>query len=374
MLDRSKLTEALQGVSTSLFAEFAQEIDIAKKVWLKIASDDDFEQKVSSKQQSLLIPSWQGQLGQKYDIAVKKDDYCVLAVDGSQIYYDKHQGPPCYLINTGFVQLSYGSSGGSVKLHSEPKLFTKLNAENGYGSTDFINMQREFYEFEVAWNQMQILEEKKDKNPSLCLFDGTLIFFNLDSKDMQMKEKFLNDYCNFLDQFYQKRLLIAGYVSLPKNKELVNLCKLELSQFDQATLEHTSIIDRLTDIDIAEIYLKPLQRSTIFKSRAPIAYLYPKHLRPYFCYLHVGSEIARIEFPQWIASSVELVDLICGIAIDQAEKGKGYPVCLFEAHEQAVIKSADRQFFYQMVEKMSQRKSKKYLISQKSVRKQQPIV
>ncbi|MBV8660536.1 MAG: hypothetical protein JO129_00095, partial [Candidatus Dependentiae bacterium] len=51
-----------------------------------------------------------------------------------------------------------------------------------------------------------------------------------------------------------------------------------------------------------------------------------------------------------------------------------YPVCLFEAHEQAVIKAIDRDFFYRMIEKMSHQKAKSYLISQKSIKKQQPIL
>ena len=82
-------------------------------------------------------------------------------------------------------------------------------------------------------------------------------------------------------------MLIAGYMSLPRTKELVNLCKLELAQFDSQSLEHTSAIDRLTDVDIANLYLKSYQRSIVFKSKAPISYLYPLHLQPYFCYLHV---------------------------------------------------------------------------------------
>jgi len=163
-------------------------------------------------------------------------------------------------------------------------------------------------------------------------------------------------------------------MSLPRTKELVNLCKLELVQFDAASIENSSVIDRLTDVDITDFYLRVGQRSIVFKSLASISYLYPEKLKPYFCYLNVGSEIARLEFPAWIAMSDELVDKVCSIALDQAIKGRGYPVCLFEAHEQAVIKSLDRDFFYRMIEKLSQKQTKSYLISQKSIKKQQPIL
>lgn len=374
MLDKSKIVAALQQASKDLFVGFVQEIDVAAQVWLNISQDHDFVTKVHAQKQPLLIPFWKGLLGDIFDVAQHKGAYSVVSVDGSQIYYDKHQGPPCFLINVGFIQLRYGLRGKSIQCGSEPILCTKLDAENDYGSPDFVNMKREAYEFTMAFQQMQQLQEELGYHDSLCLFDGSLIFFHLDAKDMEFKERFLAEYCDVLEQFHEKKMLIAGYMSLPRTKELVNLCKLKLAQFDAATLEHTSIIDRLTDVDITDLYVKVAQRSIVFKSLASISYLYPENLKPYFCYLNVGSEIARIEFPAWIALSNELVNKVCSIALDQSMKGRGYPVCLFEAHEQAVIKSLDRDFFYRMIEKLSQKQTKSYLISQKSIKKQQPIL
>lgn len=374
MLDHSKIVAALQKVSTDLFVGFAQEIDIAAQVWLKISTDGLFEQKINKIKQSLLVPAWTGLLAPVVTIAPRQDQYVVVSVDGSQIYYDKHQGPPCFLINIGFIQLRYGIAGKSIQCGNDPFLTTKLDADNDFASPDFVNMQREGYEFDFALQQMLAIKADVPEALAICLFDGSLIFFHLDAQDMDLKDRFLGYYCNVLEQFYQQKILIAGYMSLPRTKELVNLCKLELAQYDDQVLEHTSIIDRLTDVDIADLYLKPYQRSIVFKSKAPICYLYPAHLQPYFCYLHVGAEIVRLEFPAWIGQSDELVDQVCAIALDQAIKGRGYPVCLFEAHEQAVIKTVDRDFFYRMIEKLSQQKAKSYLISQKSIKKQQPIL
>jgi len=374
MLDKSKFVAVLQKASKDLFVGFAQEIDIAGQVWSKISCEKDFSMRVQAHKQPVLVPLWNGLLNQVVTISALKDEYSVISVDGSQIYYDKHQGPPCFLINIGFIQLRYGLAGKSIQCGSEPELSTKLDSDNDFGSPDFVNMQRELYEFKMAFEQMQQAQLQVGSHDSLCLFDGSLIFFYLDTKDMELKERFLGEYCNFLQKFYEQNMLIAGYMSLPRTKELVNLCRLELAQFDAAALEDTSVVDRLTDVDIAELYLKPGQRSIVFKSLASIGYLYPEQLKPHFCYLHVGSEIARIEFPAWIAKSVDLVDKVCAMALDQAGKGRGYPVCLFEAHEQAVIKTIDREFFYRMIEKLSQQQSKSYLISQKSIKKQQPIL
>jgi hypothetical protein len=374
MLDRSKIVAALQKVSTDLFVGFAQEIDIAAQVWHKISIDSSFEMKVNKTKQSLLVPAWRGLLNTVVTILPAKDKYVVVSVDGSQIYYDKHQGPPCFLINIGFIQLRYGVVGKSIQCGNIPFLTTKLDANNDFGSPDFVNMQREGHEFDFALEQMLEIRSQISEELAVCLFDGSLIFFHLDAQDMELKDRFLGYYCSVLDKMYQNKMLVAGYMSLPRTKELVNLCKLELAQFDDQAIEHTSVIDRLTDVDIADLYLKSHQRSIVFKSKAPISYLYPIHLQPHFCYLNVGAEIVRLEFPAWIAQCDELVNQVCSVALDQSIKGRGYPVCLFEAHEQAVIKAVDRDFFYKMIERLSQKKAKSYLISQKSIKKQQPIL
>ncbi len=209
---------------------------------------------------------------------------------------------------------------------------------------------------------------------ALCLFDGSLLFFHLDTKNSELQEHFMDLYLDILEKMYQEKLLIAGYMSLPKTKELVNLCKLSLVQDDATALEHTKIIDRLTDADIIDFYLQPYERSIVFMSKAPVSYLYPSHLRPYFCYLHVDKEVVRVEFPAWIGKNDTMVDTICSMIIDQVVKGKGYPVALFEAHEQAVVKSDDREFFYTIMHRLSKQHMTKYVSSQKSIKKQMPIL
>ncbi len=374
MLDRLKITQMLHNVATDLFIGFAQEIDIARQVWAKICQDHELAQNMQATKQSLLIPWWSGLLGGVVKIAKMQEPYVVTSVDGSQIYYDKHQGPPCFLINVGFMQLRYGVAGKAVIYGTQPFLTTKFDATNDFASPEFVNMQREGYEFDCALQLMQQVQAEGHDAVSVCLFDGSLIFFHLDAQDGEQQALFLQQYCTVLEQFRQQKMLIAGYMSLPRSKELVNLCKLELGQGDERLVCDSSVIDRLTDVDIAHLYLQPQERSIIFKSKAPICYAYPKDLQPHFCYLHVGSEIVRVEFPAWIAQSPELVDQICAVACDQAAKGCGYPVSLFEAHEQAVVKAQDRNFFYQLIEQLSLQRARQYQLSQKSIKKQRPIL
>ena len=70
----------------------------------------------------------------------------------------------------------------------------------------------------------------------------------------------------------------------------------------------------------------------------------------HFFYLNAGAEIARVEIPEWVADSPELLSLVHAGIVDQCRKGHGYPVAISEAHEQAVVTAGDREEFRVMVE------------------------
>ena len=70
----------------------------------------------------------------------------------------------------------------------------------------------------------------------------------------------------------------------------------------------------------------------------------------HFFYVNVGSEMARVEVPAWVAEDEALLALTHSLLLDQCRKGLGYPVAIMEAHEQAVIGGHERELFRQMVE------------------------
>lgn len=370
MLDRHKLLSQLDLINKDLFLNFGKDRDIAYSIWNSIKDDQQLSSQIHKKKYSLLLPEWHGALGYSKRIDDKIDIYGVLAVDGSQIYYDKHQGPECYLINVGSVLLHYDMPESSVSLSSQPHVFFLSSQNREQGSSDFINLQREEYEFIRAW---ELSCQFKLDNPTkkfVSMIDGSLIFFHLESQGQEQKQAFLMRYFDCLQKFADHEILLVGYISFPRNKELLHVLKLVAAQFEEEALQQYELFDGLTDVQVAHFFLQPGYRSAIFKSKAPITYLYPKALRPYFCYLHVGYELVRLEFPAWIAEQEHLVDEICRMAYDQACKGRGYPVCLFEAHEQAVVKGYDRDFFYAMLQKkIEQQNALGYQRSLKSLKK-----
>jgi hypothetical protein len=384
MLDRTKVLKELVAASSLLFDSYAHERVKAHAVWIALCADSQKIQEIKDQEWPFLVPDWpkelSGQLGGQVSVASDYDQYTVFAIDGSQIYPDRHQGVACYLINIGTAFFRYGGAQGTSKaqFRSEPTI--KIGYEGDEPSAqeviaDIVNSQRTELELQTA---VKIVMRLKDSG--LFLFDGSLIFWHLDSKETVVKNQFLTSYLVQLEQLYQRRALYAGYISLPKSRELVNL--LRAATTDKAwfaRLGQKSVTGHilgeqcfgsLVDSDIAHFFLKKNHRTIVFENQSPIVEHYSKHVRPHFFYLNNGTEIARIEIPAWIADDEALVEKIAQIAINQSVKGRGYPICLAEAHDQAVVKAADREFFYHILQKYALDRGQAYQVSRKSIQKQ----
>lgn len=374
MLNRAKLLRELEQISGDLFADLSHEFDAARASWQRIADDPAFLYKIQTIQTQIPLPIWIGAIDASETIAKPPSHYCVIAVDGSQIYPDRHQGTSCFLLNIGTVIFNYGLPGKNVSLDSIPSVFLDNKEKKvDHISPDFINLRREELEFEAGvslaqqWSKERAISSSSD--PLLLLWDGSLIFWHLESKDPTIRNLFLPRYLASLYELYQATILNAAYISLPKNKELVNLLKAELSNGNLENTDSYSGIEHIIDAHIATFFLKPAERTTLFKHRSKTAAYYPEPLKPYFFYLNTGSEIVRIEIPAWIAQNSNAISTISQIIYDQTIKGRGYPVALAEAHEQAVVKGADRDFFYHLITKLGIHHKQQAKLSHKLLKK-----
>ena len=109
-------------------------------------------------------------------------------------------------------------------------------------------------------------------------------------------------------------------------------------------------VEPIRDATLWSSTLKPRQRSALFRSNSRILDLYGEKQHIYFCYLHVNTEVARLEFPQWVAEDSTLLNQALSITLTQVDKGFGYPVALAEAHNFAVVKGSDRSRFFALLE------------------------
>jgi len=366
VLDRYKLLRDIESLSDKLFLDFSGEKMIAHQVWDIIAKDPTFPYKVKSISTDWIVPSWQGNLKDLSEVKKRLDRYTVLSVDGSQIYPDRHQGTACHLINIGTVQLNYGISRRSEKnvfLNSEPHVFVDFDQELKESPTELVNCQRQELELKACCQLVDTLKNGVD--PTVLLFDGSLIFWHLESKSIEVKQLFLSRYLAALQQLCSQDVLLAGYISLPKSKELLNLIRVYLCDFVVPGCEKYKAVNHIVDAQIAKFYLKPFTRTIIFKNHSTITKYYPSALHPHFFYMDVGNEIVRIEIPAWVASDQKKIEIISQVIADQAVKGMGYPIALAEAHEQAVVKGPDREFFYQLINKISIEQGRVSPLSQK---------
>jgi hypothetical protein len=370
MLDRLKLIVELQHVADTLFIDSTPSYHLAQDIWQLIIADQTFLYKVRQVHNAPWpIPLWQDDLATIIDIEKNISSYVALSVDGSQIYPDRHNVLSCFLINTGSVVLPYEIEGKRVQLFSEPKVFAGVDEDQQAFTTDGVNCKRQELELRAGLDLAKKIKTDYGAMPTVLLFDGSLIFWHLSSKEIHVRDHYLNAYLALLDELYHEKIPVCWYISMPKSKELMSLVRLYLCNFDTDKKEMYEAVNSVIDSTIMYGVLEAFQRSIVFSNHSSISDYYPAHLRPFFFYVHTGNEIGRVEIPSWIAQDKSMIDMIAQIVIDQCVKGGGYPVALAEAHEQAVVKGPDREFFYHFLQKMGMERSHAQSISRKSLRK-----
>lgn len=382
MLDRSALARDINLLGEKLFSSQATPMLMSADEWKRVVEHQLFLATLDEVRQSQNLISWVGSLADVYSIQPSLKNYNVLAVDGSQVYPDRHlAGVGCYLLNAGGCLLSYGQT-SKATLFSYPRVCVPEEIDDHAFATDLVDLKREAYEFEILLERAMLWQKKQGDTPLICLIDGSLVFWHLENKAPDVRDKFLSIYLDFLSKCKEHNIIIAGYLSLPKNKELVYLLQAGLCSYQafassglvEIQKNYCPDLGLLTDAQLVQSFLPQHARTTLMSSCSNIVQAYPAVLKPHFFYLDVGKEVARVEVPAWIAEQQDLVNLIASVCIDQSIKGQGYPVALAESHEQAVIKSPDRDFFYHLICKIGVEQQRRIVLSQKSLKKRSMAV
>jgi len=196
------------------------------------------------------------------------------------------------------------------------------------------------------------------------LLDGSLILWGLEAYPDFVTEVLLNQgFLTCLEQMRklnnEKRLALASYISFPRSTDVVNTLRVALCPHEPADCDRYCPPGKKRDCDTVagvrdrEIFADLLgegERSALFISQSSVVQKHYGGHRVYFFYLKMDDEIARVEIPQWVAGEENLLNLVHALVLDQCQRGHGYPVALSEAHEQAVVTTADRENFWQLVE------------------------
>lgn len=319
-------------------------------------------------------------------------DFCVAGVDGSHIDVSRHIPAHCYLINIGGMALRYGSQPGA-QVFSAPRLYANEDElviqdrsapyREEVISGALLDAKRAVEELRGL---LDVLHELPPDLHTLGLMDGSLIMFGMHRHpDFVVRHLVDEGYVALLDELRQmasKRMLaIASYISLPRSAEVadalrVSVCPYRVSNCDQecgkvrkderpCSMEVGGILDR----EIFDKLLDLGERSAIFGSNAGIVRNhYGRHGISFF-YVKTEEEIGRVEVPDWIAADEALLGLAHSLVVEQCRLGPGYPVALKEAHEQAVVTGADRQYFVDLVASALERQGLPVYSSEKNISK-----
>jgi hypothetical protein len=146
---------------------------------------------------------------------------------------------------------------------------------------------------------------------------------------------------------------VASYVSRPSSGEAVAALRIgccPLDECDRACrlgLDADRDCARFADVFDRALYeeaaLQPGDRTGLWRSTWPTSEAHYGDHAVHFFYLDAGSEIARVELPEW---AFDQVDRLHAALVAQCARGdQGYPRVLIEAHHKAVITAGDRRAF-----------------------------
>ncbi|MEB3252957.1 MAG: DNA double-strand break repair nuclease NurA [Cyanobacteriota bacterium] len=291
--------------------------------------------------------------------------HSVIATDGSQIAPSHHEIAYCYLINVGRVVLHYGQ-GRFPRLDSLPEVVYRpeelaLSRQWGMATTEWMGHRRTIAEAqELAALATETLQELgASPPPLLAMVDGSLIYWFLDDLPEAARELILPPILTAWEQLHQQGIPLVGYLSAARSSEGLNFLRLAACPFPTPDCQDhcqgqgegapCGRFLPLRDANFWASQLTPGQRSPLYRSTAPILARYGEQAI-YFCYLHVGTEVARVEMPAWVATAANLRERALALVLAQVQKGYGYPVALAEAHNQAVVRGGDRSRFFALLE------------------------
>ena len=381
MLDLTKLAAKIPGISQHLSKEVA-----ASRQRLERASSLLEDAKARQVQLVEAQKNWRDRLifsaatpveplDTRINLNPPPDSHSVFATDGSQMSPSHHEIAYCYLINIGRIMLHYGQSLHPL-LDSLPEVYYK--PEDLYASKQWGIRTEEWMGYRRTVSEVQMLAETACRwvkppgshydIPNLAMVDGSLIYWFLDTLPAEAKDRILPPILAAWQQLRETKIPLMGYLSASRSIEAVNFLRLQACPHENPNCvincsdiaegvagglgdrPPCQLFEPLRDATFWGDLLAPGQRGALWESNLHILDLYDESERVYFCYVNVGTEIARIEVPAWVAQDDSLFDQSLSIMLSQVYKGYGYPVALAEAHNQAVVRGGDRARFFALLE------------------------
>ena len=277
----------------------------------------------------------------------------LVATDGSQIFPNRHGMAFYYALNVGSIVFRHGS-GQAPDVATDPRLFYlehQVYPEGAPISSDLVSAERDLAEMRALADLA--LDEPVDGPVRLALADGPLlIWLHRTNLPKGHDAQILADYLTCLDRLRAGGITTCGFVSRPYAAEVVALlylASLEPEERHEVNSLAETGFKGLTDRALFGT-LRTGERSALFvRGTGTNQDFRAKGHGIYFFYLNTGSDLARVEIPEWVAYRQERLDLVHAAAYEQCRFNNGYPYVLTRADEQAVILREERETLEGMI-------------------------
>ena len=297
----------------------------------------------------------------------------VGAVDGSQLAPSKELSIPVGAVQVGWY-VNYHEPGGrydkDVAFEVLPPQELRGDERRRHGDGEFpdwrINQRRFVGECAALETLLERHAERGCRGTPLFFFDGSLIVSFVGQLRPERGAPYLQAVRSLLAASEHVRVPVAGFVDSSGSRDVVALVNHvtgppHMSLADGALLAPVlpGWGDRSPFFVCARSDILSTQRRADFYRQVA------------FCYLRLAVERppARLELPLWTVEA-GLADDIINLVRAQCIVGTGYPYVIETADAVAVIKQADRERFYSLLQQFAERADLPYTISRKSLSKQ----
>ncbi|MBN2085693.1 MAG: DNA double-strand break repair nuclease NurA [Anaerolineales bacterium] len=280
----------------------------------------------------------------------------LVAVDGSQVYPDRHSASLFYAINIGYFILR--SDSGETAADSEPAVFFEdesLFPDGNLISQTILNARRTVDEMSVLARLATAEHAAAPGRPVFALADGGFAL-RIDEKTFPPaeRESLQKRFFAAIDSLARAKIPAAGYIARPGGSPVLSLIDLALdpSPKGKAGRGGRAPFPGLDDRVLFETLLAPGERSALFEFASYWNDLY-RNREPnqsaHFFYLNVGQRypvIARVEIPEWTAKDSGLVDRVHAALVEQSSVtlNDPYPYALIRADEEAFVSGEEKQY------------------------------
>ena len=318
-------------------------------------------------------------INQTYLAGREPANYVLLATDGSQIMPDRHKSVQYAAIQVAGAGIVYGQApypqalaSALTKLKQKPIIFkddAQLYDEGGeLIPPGEISTERDLMEIELLADLCEVFQ--KTGLQIVAVADASIVPFALLNESFvrnsaRRATELLERIVSALARMRTCHALVAGYIDRPNSSTLARTCSLNevskdaLSDQRKLTIALKHINSDLRGIS-DRLLLDPLlacaARTALFEPTWLInspAYLGQSGNTMRACYINLGktrAAIARMEFPEWCSDPTS-VGTVTRIMERHTEMGRGYPLILKAAHEEAVLTVNDEHAIDHMIER-----------------------